>query len=62
MCRASPRVAVAMLLRISSLPADIDESGKELIDFIVGCCPEHLVPDATAVEAPPELMPSCPHR
>jgi len=51
-----------MLLRISSLPADIDESGKELIDFIVGCCPEHLVPDATAVEAPPELMPSCPHR
>ncbi|KAJ1285509.1 hypothetical protein BS78_03G284800 [Paspalum vaginatum] len=51
-------VAVAVLLRISPPPAGADESGKELIDFVAGCRPEHLVlPDAAAaaaVEAPPE--------
>ena len=47
-------VAVAVLLRISPPPAGADESGKELIDFVAGCRPEHVVPDATAVEAPPE--------
>jgi hypothetical protein len=56
-------VAVAVLLRISPPPAgDDDESGKELIDFVAGCRPEHLVPDAAPaaavapVEAPPELQ------
>lgn len=50
-------VAVAVLLRVSPPPSGADESGKELIDFVAGCRPEHLVPDAVAVaavEAPPE--------
>jgi hypothetical protein len=50
-------VAVTVLLRISPPPAGADESGKELIDFVAGCRPEHLVPEAAAVvsmEAPPE--------
>lgn len=47
-------VAIAVLLRISPPPSGADESGKELIDFVAGCRPEHLVPDAAAVEAPPE--------
>ncbi|XP_062206958.1 uncharacterized protein LOC133908806 [Phragmites australis] len=53
-------VAVAVLLRISPPPAGADESGKELIDFVAGCRPEHFVPEsaaagaAPAVEAPPE--------
>ena len=50
-------VAVTVLLRISPPPAGADESGKELIDFVAGCRPEHLVPDAAAVvsvEAPLE--------
>lgn len=48
-------VAVAVLLRISPPPAgDDDESGKELVDFVAWCRPEHLVPDAAAVEAPLE--------
>lgn len=53
-------VAVAVLLKISPPPAGDDESGKELIDFVAGDRPEHLVPDAAAaavaaVEAPPEI-------
>jgi hypothetical protein len=59
-------VAVSVLLWISPPPAgDADESGKELIDFVAGCRPDHLAPpDAApaaaavpvaAVEAPPEL-------
>ncbi|KAF8663781.1 hypothetical protein HU200_055109 [Digitaria exilis] len=47
-------VAIAVLLRISPPPTGADESGKDLIDFVAGCRPEHLVPDAAAVEAPPE--------
>lgn len=48
-------VAVAVLLRISPPPAGADESGKELIDFVAGCRPEHHPPEvATAVEVPPE--------
>ncbi|RCV27473.1 hypothetical protein SEVIR_5G331100v4 [Setaria viridis] len=50
-------VAITVLLRISPPPAGADESGKELIDFVAGCRPEHLVPEAAAaasVEAPPE--------
>ncbi|KAL6845517.1 hypothetical protein ACP4OV_025012 [Aristida adscensionis] len=54
-------VAVTVLLRISPPPAGADESGKELIDFVAGCRPEHLIPEspsaaaaAAAVEAPPE--------
>ncbi|KAF8766250.1 hypothetical protein HU200_007761 [Digitaria exilis] len=48
-------VAIAVLLRISPPPPGADdESGKDLIDFVAGCRPEHLVPDVAAVEAPPE--------
>ena len=36
-------VAVSVLLWISPPPADdADESGKELIDFVAGCRPNHL--------------------
>jgi hypothetical protein len=38
-------VAIAVLLRISPPPADAHESGKELIDFVAGCRPEHIVPE-----------------
>uniref|UniRef100_A0A0E0JP16 Uncharacterized protein n=1 Tax=Oryza punctata TaxID=4537 RepID=A0A0E0JP16_ORYPU len=50
-------VAVAVLLRISPPPSSaIDESGKELIDFVAGCRPEHHPPEAAeaAVDVPPE--------
>ncbi|KAL5227895.1 hypothetical protein ABZP36_016160 [Zizania latifolia] len=49
-------VAVAVLLRISPPPASaIDESGKELIDFVAGCRPEHHLPEeAATVDVPPE--------
>ncbi|CAO2182817.1 unnamed protein product [Urochloa humidicola] len=50
-------VAITVLLRISPPPSGADESGKELIDFVAGCRPEHLVPEAAgvaSVEAPPE--------
>ncbi|OEL37564.1 hypothetical protein BAE44_0001415 [Dichanthelium oligosanthes] len=51
-------VAVAVLLRISPPPAGADEAGKDLVDFVAGCRPEHLVPEAPAVASsvgvPPE--------
>ncbi|KQK09872.1 uncharacterized protein LOC104582873 isoform X2 [Brachypodium distachyon] len=50
-------VAITVLLRISPPPAGADESGKDLIDFVAGCRPEHLVPlpeASTTVEVPPE--------
>ena len=55
-------VAVSVLLWISPPPVgDADESGKELIDFVAGCRPDHLAPpDAVAtvpvaaMEAPPK--------
>ncbi|KAG8078023.1 hypothetical protein GUJ93_ZPchr0007g4141 [Zizania palustris] len=49
-------VAIAVLLRISPPPASaIDKSGKELIDFVAGCRPEHHPPDmAATVDVPPE--------
>ena len=55
-------VAVSVLLWISPPPAgDADESGKELIDFVAGCRPDHLAPPdvaatvpVAAVEAPPK--------
>lgn len=51
-------VAIAVLLRISPPPTGADDSGKDLIDFVAGCRPEHLIPEsapaAAAEEAPPE--------
>ena len=48
-------VAITVLLRISPPPAGGDESGKDLIDFVAGCRPEHLLPEAAAaVDVPPE--------
>jgi hypothetical protein len=56
-------VAIAVLLRISPPPADADESGKELINFVAGLHPDHHIPEsvpapaAATVEAPPVLEP-----
>ncbi|KAM3351554.1 hypothetical protein ACQJBY_023491 [Aegilops geniculata] len=48
-------VAITVLLRISPPPSGAEESGKEIIDFVAGCRPDHLLPEASAtVEVPPE--------